>query len=240
MRRTIAVAILVLAAAVSAGCSKDESADTSSNTTMTASVPKVADPAGDTKAAVAAQLVLSDLPEGFTQVSQPTSSPDRSGDSTGYLWGKPTLDCVGASRASLGRFGPMANSGTFKSDQGAVATSMVEFEPNADIAGKEMALVHDPKLNPCLLSSARDGLKGNDSVTFTSVGATDLPPMGDDSLAIRTTAHMATNNQDAFSDVISVRVGRELVTMTMQSIGQPFPTDVEQQLTQTVIDRLPH
>ncbi|RMI34019.1 hypothetical protein [Nocardia stercoris] len=236
------MAILVLATAVSAGCAKDESADSTSSPATTArAVPKVADPAGDTKAAAGAQLVLTDLPEGYTQASQPASTPDRAGDSNaGYIWGKPTLDCIGTSRDALGRFGPMANSGTFKSPENAVVTSMVEFEPNTDIAGKEMSIVHDPKLDACLLSSARDSAKGNAAINFTSVGATDLPPMGDDSAAIRTTAHMATNDQDAFSDVITVRSGRALVTMTLQSVGQPFTTDLEQQLTQVVLDRLPH
>ncbi|RMI28536.1 hypothetical protein EBN03_29400 [Nocardia stercoris] len=198
----------------------------------------MADPDGDLKLAAGAVLTPADVPEGWTPTGTPSSSADRSGSSD-YVWGQPVLDCIGVKRATLGRYGPAAMSPSFRAPDGPSVSSKVEFEPSTVRAAAEMDLMRNDKLSGCALPPLQQAAKSN-GISVDSMQPVTFPRIGDDTVDLQTVSHSNASGADvtAYSDVISVRSGRALVTLTFTGVNAPFPVEQAQQMIQAVVSRL--
>jgi hypothetical protein len=200
-----------------------------------------ADGGADEEAAQAAILTADDVPEDFSEVAVP--DPDTQEDPEML---EELAECLDEDPEQFGDDNPGAES-AFSSPDGQEVSSEVRYLPSADEAETRMEIFQNEDTPQCFqqvidgLIENMIGAAGEDvGVDDISVERLDVPEMGDESDGLEVSFTLSGQGQELtfYLDLILVRVDRAGVSMAFQGLGEPFPSDLAEELTQTVVDRV--
>ncbi|WP_194829227.1 hypothetical protein [Nocardia sp. XZ_19_231] len=192
---------------------------------------------------------MSDLPNKWPAVGSPQSGTDQGADQG--IWTQDLLTCLTVEPSNAGPVTAWATSPTF-ADSPYGAGSRIELTTTAEIAKARFDTLSKSNVTDCLQKSPGSVWKLGDPEPadpvqkVERVARLEFPPFGDQVSAFRvkvTKAHAAGQinagkSWTAVIDLVIVRAGRSLVQMAFGGGGGSLPTEWEQNMTQTVTDRI--
>jgi hypothetical protein len=253
VRRTAVVVAIVglLLAACGGGGSSASSASPSS---ATSSDQRTAEQrAADQKTAEAVIFKLSDFPPGWESQPQDSSSTPSELKTAATKFGQ----CLHVDPALVTNVSDSsktkADSDTFTDSHDLQVDSKATVEPSPEAAMQGLTAFQQPDARGCLkdffdatlsyvLAHPKSGQQLPKGVTIGNieVGQVNLPGIHGEAVAYRLTIPVTAGiSIKLFIDFVLAVNGRTGMTLTYQNIGDPFPQDMEVQLSNTVIDRAP-
>ena len=200
--------------------------------------------AADKQLARSANLVLSDLPAGWTSKPHSSSSGNAALDAQLSSCLHTNLDLFkGDDRAEV-------HSPEFDDTNGDSVSSDVDYLADTTQADVRMKVLQQSNFSSCLAAAAQSlvtngAQTGSTLPAGTSLGAVTVAPMsfpalGDQSAAFRVTIPITYRGIviSAYFDLVGVQKGRVLVGMDFDGVNAPLGSPLEEQLTQTVVKRL--
>jgi hypothetical protein len=229
-----------------AGCSSSSPTATSKSTTTTSGSPQ--NVASDKSLAVAANLKLSDFPDGWT------STPQSSTSSGEQAIGTRLNSCLHTNLAIFDSKNPTAaSSPSFGDSNNDTVASGADYLATASQAQSEMSVFTSSRFQSCMttamnallnyeLNNAGSGSTLPAGVSFgqATVSQMSFQTYGDQSVAYRVTVPFSYKglNPDVYVDIVAVQKGRALAALFFESTGTPFESSMEEQLTSVVVGRL--
>jgi hypothetical protein len=205
--------------------------------------------AADKALAVAANLKLSDFPDGWTSSPQSNSSTGPQGLDARLA------SCLHANVSVFNNNDPtQASSPDFSDSNGDTASSGVNYLAVASQAQADMKALTGSRFPSCFTtavnailnyelnnpSSTGSTLPAGVSFGQASVAQMSFQSYGNQSIAYRVTVPFSYEglNPDAYFDIVAVQEGRALAGLFFESTATPFDSSMEEQLTATVVGRL--
>ena len=191
----------------------------------------------DSEASAASNLVLSDLPSGWTASPRATAA-DRSAVAV----------CLGTSAASSAA-APSSASPAFRSPDGTrTISSTVRYLADDAAAHERHGVIDGPKVPACLSTSLRDALQSRLSSVRTAdmkVGAphfvrSTFPSVGDETTAYRFELPVALSGKSLTvgADRVFIRKGRVEITLSFETMSSLLPVEEEQHYAEVVVSRV--
>jgi hypothetical protein len=180
---------------------------------------------------MAALLILSDLPAGWTADSSSSGGSGLGGSGSNAQ----LAACLGVPAASLDSNHPTADSPTFSDPNGAnTVDDEVQVFPTAAAAAADYSLFANPKTPTCitqlfngpLKSQFTDNLQPGQTLVSVTTAAKAFPRIADHSGDVEITFVVAMNgvNIKVFLDMVVITKGRSETTLTLtqpQVLGIP-------------------
>lgn len=206
----------------------------------------------DHAAAAAANLTLSDFPNGWTAQAQSSSSDGPKGLKA------TTAKCLGASVSDLGpNNGTDVSSPNFTGPSGNESiSSSVAFAGTTAAAHRIEAVWSSPKIPGCLTTALRTAISyelahptgsADSTPKGMTIGAATVSQLsfahfGDRSIAYRASIPVQYDglSLDVDSDLVVIESNQALVQMSFQDEGSPVSSSDEEYYTGLVIGRLPN
>lgn len=254
MLRLVAVALVFSLMGTACG---DDTSDTNADTRSEQ------ERKADAELAETFQLTLADLPDGWWE--DPEVEAEAEADGEGDVVEGDVIEgdvaagdeddsmvselaaCLEVDLNVLDRVNPSAQSPTFLSPDQSRVQSEVSATPSEEWAIDRMELFGHEFVISCLkeLFLERFTDPANPpppGVEFGNpqVNTLAFPDMADGATAFRVVIPMTADDTEAdiFLDLVMARHGRFGVVMTFQSVFDPFPEDLAEELTQTVVNRI--
>jgi hypothetical protein len=204
--------------------------------------------ADDRAAAGRALLVLDDFPPGWTAEPREEDIDDEAPDLEVQM-----AECLEVDPALMGEAAVEVDSDTFSFD-GAEVESNVAILPTVAYADDTVAAFFKPQAQSCFEDVFRDVMEYTlanpgegevlpEGVSFGEIQLDDLdfPDVGEDSRAFRVSMpiRMGLLSIDLYYDLVFVRVGRAMGSVTFLDDTTPFGAELAEDLARTFAARLP-
>lgn len=192
-------------------------------------------------------LTLEDLPAGW-QV-EPDDNADDESDNDDEPMAQQLAECLGVESDQFESVDHSASSPDFLSPTGLRAKSEVAATPSVEWATERVELFAHESLPGCLnelfterFTEEMANEEAPPGVTYgdPQISRITFPEMGDGTQAVRITIPVSVDETDVeiYADMVLVRQGRFGVTMTFQGVIDPFPAELAEELTGTVVERI--
>jgi hypothetical protein len=240
MRRVLVLVLTTALVLASCGGNDDDDASTLEETTEATPPADLIDP-DDQEVAERAVLTLDDLPPGWRQ-----ETPDERDD--------PDFDA--AECGQIREAGQLARSKQTASAEGGPFTrnqAQVEVTVASTVTTEPLEEFYDAfqdvdLVNTCLTALLEEAMAEApdeaDSAEIddirVGVGRLSIPSYGDDTFAYQAEVEVVLEglSPSVYVDVVFVRVGRFTANFFFQDVLGAFPTDEQEEIISTVVDRL--